>query len=192
MDYVIALKNIYVIIRLFRKIIRKNKLHREISKAHWGHNNPWQRNLAPTMVPSTSWIYNIYNIVVTVIIFKIKIFRIYLWIGMITWDERASLLLLRAEQSMPITSNPTVVIILEFSVVRVGPGHRPRFNSCLSFSMARSAILEFIFPRCYFPCVPGSIVCSLTQSIYFLSYLVFSNQIFQYPLLIVKGGRLVS
>ena len=40
--------------------------------------------------------------------------------------------------------------------VRVGPGHRPRLNSCLSFSMARSAILEFIFPRCYFPCVPGS------------------------------------
>jgi len=39
--------------------------------------------------------------------------------------------------------------------VRVGPGHRPRLNSCLSFSMARSAILEFIFPRCYFPCVPG-------------------------------------
>ncbi len=38
----------------------------------------------------------------------------------------------------------------------VGPGHRPRLNSCLSFSMARSAILEFIFPRCYFPCVPGS------------------------------------
>ena len=30
----------------------------------------------------------------------------------------------------------------------------------------------------------GSIVCSLTQSFHFLSYLVFSNQIFQYPLLI--------
>ncbi len=79
--------------------------------------------------------------------------------------------------------------------MRVGPGHRPRLNSCLSFSMARSAILEFIFPRCYFPCVPGSpqrtitpalrgkvgsIMCSLTQSIHFLSYLVFSNQIFQF------------
>ena len=33
-------------------------------------------------------------------------------------------------------------------------------------------------------CKVGSIVCSLTQSIHFLSYLVFSNQIFQYPLLI--------
>ena len=29
-----------------------------------------------------------------------------------------------------------------------------------------------------------SIVCSITQSFHFLSYLVFSNQIFQYPLLI--------
>ena len=39
-------------------------------------------------------------------------------------------------------------------------------------------------------CKVGSIVCSLTQSIHFLSYLVFSNQIFQYPLLISTPNHL--
>ena len=66
--------------------------------------------------------------------------------------------------------------------VRVGSGHRPRFNLCLSISMVRSANLEFIYPPGYFPlCVPtsrnahvcgnkvGSIMCShIDYSLFFI------------------------
>ena len=74
--------------------------------------------------------------------------------------------------------------------VRVGPGRGPRFNSCLSVSMARSAKIVFIFTQCYFPWVPGfppTIRCvhvrvkvglvmySGTYCLHFLSYLVSSK-----------------
>ena len=95
--------------------------------------------------------------------------------------------------------------------VRVGPGHRPRLNSCLSFSMARSAILEFIFPRCYFPCVPGSPQrtftptyavrldpsCALSHRASTFFHIWFSQTKYfnSVPLIStrwIKGGRLVS
>jgi hypothetical protein len=61
--------------------------------------------------------------------------------------------------------------------------------------MARSAIkLLVLLALCAWVCPMnryanergkvGSIMCSLTQSIHFLSYLVSQNQLFQYPLLI--------
>ncbi len=95
--------------------------------------------------------------------------------------------------------------------VRVGPGHRPRLNSYLSFSMARSTILEFIFPRCYFPCVPGSPQrtatptyavrldpsCALSHRVSTFFHIWFSQTKYfnSVPLIStrwIKGGRLVS
>ena len=74
-------------------------------------------------------------------------------------------------------------IALDSTRVYLSLWRDPRY-SCLYFPGATSPVCPGLPNANVRGKVGSSIVCSLTQSIHFLSYLVFSNQIFQYPFLI--------